>query len=68
MKYLRIILFLLLIIIQNGANCFGTNLKTKFYICDDAKITRYENNTEYLDQHPSLTKFLSKIHEPMHCL
>lgn len=54
MKYLRIILFLLLIIIQNGANCFGTNLKTKFYICDDAKITRYENNTG-----PHLTKKLT---------
>lgn len=54
MKYLRIILFLLLIIIQNGANCFGTNLKTKFYICDDAKITWYENNTG-----PHLTKELT---------
>lgn len=54
MKYLRIILFLLLIIIQNGANCFGTNLKTKFYICGDAKITRYENNTG-----PHLTKELT---------
>lgn len=51
-----------------GQIFFGTNLKTQFYICDGAKITRYENNTEYLDQHPSLTKFLSKIHDPMHCL
>lgn len=49
-----------------GQIFFGTNLKTQFYICDGAKITRYENNTEYLDQHPSLTKFLSKIHKAMH--